>query len=243
MTDRQLGRPSLLCLDGVTVEVDGKIVCRDVSLTIGEGETHVLLGPNGSGKSSLLNAIMGTGPFTVTSGRIVLSGTDITEASVTERARLGLGIAAQHPPQLPGVTVARLAHAIGRDEQLHAVARATNLDNLLPRDVNVGFSGGEVKRWEVMKLLLQQPQLSLFDEPESGVDLEHVAVVGNAVSDLMNIPTAEGQARSALLVTHTGFILDHLGSAFGHKMVGGRLVESGDARQMFEQVRQQGYAA
>ncbi len=243
MTDQLIGQHPLLSLDGVDVEVAGKVVCDDVSLVIREGETHVLLGQNGSGKSSLLNAIMGTGPFEVSSGRIRFADTDITEATVTERARLGLGMAAQRPPRLPGVTVTKLAHAIGRDEQLQSVAKTMRLDRLVHRDVNVGFSGGETKRWEVMKLLLQQPRLCLFDEPESGVDLENVAVVGRAIRQLLDTPTADGRARSALIITHTGFILDHLDTAIGHMLVDGHLVETGDAHQIFERMRRQGCAA
>ncbi|MFM9378716.1 ABC transporter ATP-binding protein [Gordonia sp. VNK21] len=233
----------LLQLDAVSVEVAGKTVCRDVSLTIDEGETHILLGPNASGKSSLLNAVMGTGPFTIASGTVRLRGTDITDADVTERARLGLGIATQHPPGLPGVTVGKLAHAMAADDRLAQAASTLKLDALIPRDVNVGFSGGEVKRWEVCKLLLQQPTMCLFDEPESGVDLEHVAVVGRAVSELMCTPAPDGGGRGALVITHTGFILDYVDTARGHLMVDGRLVESGDARTMFEKIRRTGFAA
>ncbi|MFT3876927.1 MAG: ATP-binding cassette domain-containing protein [Propioniciclava sp.] len=243
MTEQQTGKHPLLRLDGVSVNVGGTTVCHEVSIAVREGETHVLLGHNGSGKSSLLNAIMGTGPFQVSSGRIEFAGIDITEASVTERARLGLGMAAQRPPQLPGVTVAKLAHAIGRDEHLQAAAETMRLGQLVPRDVNVGFSGGETKRWEVMKLLLQQPTLCLFDEPESGVDLEHVAVVGKAIRGLLDTPTADGRPRGALIITHTGFILDHLDTAIGHTMTDGRIVETGDAHSMFERMRRQGFAA
>lgn len=233
----------LLQLDDVTVEVEGHAVCRDVSLTIDGGQTHVLLGPNGSGKSSLLNAVMGTGPFTITSGTVRLNGTDITDADITERARLGLGMSNQHPPALPGVTVARLAHAMAADDRLADAAEALNLDSLIPRDVNVGFSGGEVKRWEVCKLLLQQPLMCLFDEPESGVDLEHVSVVGRAIKELMASPAPNGCMRGALVITHTGFILDYVDSTRGHLMVDGRLVESGDAREMFDAIRRGGFAA
>ncbi|MFT3660164.1 MAG: ATP-binding cassette domain-containing protein [Gordonia sp. (in: high G+C Gram-positive bacteria)] len=238
-----MSRPPLLDLVNVTVEVDGKTVCREVSLAIGEGETHILLGPNGSGKSSLLNAIMGTGPGAVVDGTVTFDGVDVTDADVTERARLGLGISAQHPPALPGVTVRRLAHAMGADDRLAEATEALELDRMIPRDVNVGFSGGEVKRWEVCKLLLQQPLLSLFDEPESGVDLEHVAVVGRAVGRLLATPTPTGRARSALMITHTGFVLDHVTPTRGHLMVDGRLVADGDAREMFDAIRRDGFAA
>lgn len=230
----------LLEIDGVEVSVGADVICRDVSLTINEGESHLLLGPNGSGKSSLLNALMGTGPFAITAGTVRLAGEDITDASVTDRARKGLGMAVQRPPAIQGVSVAKLAEAIGADSRLEAAAEELNLHCLLPRDVNDGFSGGETKRWEVMKLLLQKPQVCLFDEPESGVDLEHVNTVGEAINRYLTEP---GTGRAGLIITHTGFILDHLTPTTSHLMVDGRIVATGDADDMLTSIRTKGYAA
>ncbi|MBI9000448.1 ATP-binding cassette domain-containing protein [Corynebacterium sp. CCM 9185] len=233
----------LLALDDVTVSVDDTIVCRDITLTVNHGENHVLIGANGSGKSSLLNAIMGTGPFQVTRGRILLNGQDITELSVDERARAGLGLAVQHPPKLHGITVSKLAQAIHAGDRLPRLAEELNLSDFLDRDVHCGFSGGEMRRFEMLKLRLQQPTMCLLDEPESGVDMEHVSVVGRALADLLQTPCPDGTARSSLVVTHTGFILDHLDSPIAHLMSGGRLTDSGDARDMLARVRTDGWAA
>lgn len=230
----------LLQLEEVSVGVGETPICHEVSLTIQEGETHVLLGPNGSGKSSLLHAIMGVGPFTVTGGKILFRGKDITDMDVTERAKSGVGMAFQRPPKMPGVTVSQLAAAMHAEPAVARAAETLRLGHLHDREVNCGFSGGETKRWEIMKLLLQKPDLCLFDEPESGVDLEHVAVVGHAVQELLKEPGSAG-ARGALIVTHTGFILDHVDAMIAHLMVAGRIVDSGDPRELFERIRLHGY--
>jgi Fe-S cluster assembly ATP-binding protein len=112
---------------------------------------------------------------------------------------------------------------------------------LLDRDINVGFSGGEIKRWEILKLYLQHPAVCLFDEPESGVDLEHIAAVGAAIDRLLQ--RAGGLRRSALVITHTGFVLDYLNAHVGHMMVDGRLVYSGNPYHLFGHIKQQGYTA
>ncbi len=233
----------VLELEGLTVAVGDHIVCRDVDLAIGAGEVHVLLGPNGSGKSSLLSAVMGLEPFRIVSGTTRLAGNDLSDMSITERAQAGLGMAFQHPPRLEGVTVRRFAQAMGAAEGLASGAQDLALTALLDRELNVGFSGGEAKRWEVLKLELQQPLMCLFDEPESGVDLEHVGDVGSAIRGLLQTPTADGDGRAALVITHTGFVLDSLQTTKGHLMIDGRLVAEGDAREMFERIRREGYRA
>ncbi|AGP31463.1 ABC transporter ATP-binding protein [Corynebacterium terpenotabidum] len=218
-----------------------KTICHDVNLTLNEGERHILLGPNGSGKSTLLAGIMGLHPFRITAGTATLRGEDITDLETEERAHAGIGLAFQRPPALAGVSVERLAAAIGASDRLDAVSESLGLDHLDDRDVNCGFSGGEAKRFEVMKLALQGPQLCLFDEPESGVDLEQVGVVGRAVSELLDAKDAEGRHRSALVITHTGFILDSLDATVAHLMVDGTIVSSGEPRAMFDHIRTNGY--
>ncbi|MGO1464832.1 MAG: ABC transporter ATP-binding protein [Candidatus Corynebacterium faecigallinarum] len=217
------------------------VICRDINLTIDDGERHILLGPNGSGKSTLLAGIMGLHPFRITAGTASLRGVDITDMEIEERAQAGIGLAFQRPPALAGVSVAKLAHAIGASDRLGAAEDALGLGHLGERDVNVGFSGGEAKRFEVMRLALQGPSLCLFDEPESGVDLEQVSVVGQAVSDLLSAPTDDGRARAGLVITHTGFILEHLDATTAHLMVDGRLTDSGDPHDMFARIRAGGY--
>lgn len=233
----------VLELRGVEVSVAGDVICRNVDLVINEGEKHLLLGPNGSGKSSLMAAIMGVKPFEVADGVILYRGTDITGMDVEERARLGIGLAYQRPPALDGVQVRRLAQAIGVDGRLADAAEGLGLEHLLDRDVNVGFSGGEAKRFEVMKLELQSPSLCLFDEPESGVDLEQVDAVGGAVGKLLQTPDGKGRPRAGLVITHTGFIIDSIAPEVAHLMIDGTIVADGEPREMFTAVRRDGYRA
>ncbi|HIW91446.1 MAG TPA: ATP-binding cassette domain-containing protein [Candidatus Corynebacterium avicola] len=237
----------LLELRGVSIaavdEATGTetLICRDIDLTINDGERHILLGPNGSGKSTLLAGIMGLHPFHITEGTATLRGVDITDLEVEDRAKAGIGLAFQRPPALAGVSVAKLAHAIGASDRLGPAEEALGLGHLGERDVNVGFSGGEAKRFEVMKLALQGPSLCLFDEPESGVDLEQVSVVGQAISDLLSTSGDDGRPRAGLVITHTGFILEHLDATTAHLMVDGRLTASGDPHDMFARIRAGGY--
>ncbi len=233
----------LLELRDVSVSVGDKAILRDVSLTVGAGEAHILLGPNGSGKSSVLSAIMGLAPFEVTKGDILYRGQSIKGLGVDERARVGLGMAFQRPPTLEGVTVAEFASALDASARLATEAEALNLGDFADRDLVVGFSGGEIKRWEVLKLFLQAPDFLLFDEPESGVDLEHIAAVGAAVNRLVSAPARDGSKRGALLITHTGLILEHVQADMGHILSGGRIIHSGPPKALFQHIQKSGYVA
>lgn len=233
----------MLDIRDLTVEIDGKPVVQDVSLQVRAGELHVLMGPNGSGKSSLLAAIMGVSPYEVTQGTIHFDGQKIDALSPLERARLGIGMAFQRPPSLDGVTIKRLAEALGAENALLAAAESVDMTALVERDMNSGFSGGEIKRAEVLKLMLQNPRLMLFDEPESGVDLEHVRVIGDAIRALMSGSSGDGPPRCGLVITHTGFILNHVVADRGHIMREGRLIASGKARHLFSHIQNHGYRA
>ncbi|WP_257203335.1 ABC transporter ATP-binding protein [Corynebacterium cystitidis] len=228
-------------LHGVSVSAGDKEICHDVDLVINEGEKHLLLGPNGSGKSSLLAGIMGISPFKITAGTALFYGDDLKDMPVEERAEAGIGLAYQRPPSLQGVQVKNLAAAIGAAESLEEIAGKLQLSHLIGRNVNVGFSGGETKRFEVLKLALQSPALCLFDEPESGVDLEQVDTVGKAISQLLDSKDSQGRQRSGLVITHTGFILDGIDADVAHMMVDGTIVAAGDAHEMFENIRTRGY--
>jgi Fe-S cluster assembly ATP-binding protein len=231
----------MLEMADVDVTVGNARICSNINLSIGRGQTHILLGPNGSGKSSLLSAVMGLPPYRVTRGTVRLLGTPIEALAIDERARLGLGLAFQRPPALQGVSLHDLGECLGALPQLEKGAALLDFDGFIDRDINGGFSGGEIKRWEILKLFVQRPSLCLFDEPESGVDLEHIAAVGSAVDRLVHQPDATGQPRSALIITHTGFILDYLKADVGHMMVDGRLVYSGDPYTLFQHIKTQGY--
>ncbi|PIE06971.1 MAG: ABC transporter ATP-binding protein [Rhodobacterales bacterium] len=232
---------AILELRDVSVWVGGKTVVDGISLRVMPGETHVLLGPNGSGKSSLLAAIMGLPPWKVTSGSILVDGEDIRDLDLRARAAAGIGMAFQRPPSLNGVTVTAFAQSLGAEARLAEAAAKLDLHDFISRDMNVGFSGGEIKRWEVLKLVLQDPRLMLFDEPESGVDLEHVRAIGQAIRDLVAAPDAKGRPRAGLVITHTGLILSHVNAARAHVLNDGRLVHSGDPAALFSHIQHHGY--
>jgi Fe-S cluster assembly ATP-binding protein len=234
----------MLQLNDVTVEVDGRPILRDVSLRIRPGETHVLFGPNGCGKTSLLMAVMGLSRYRVTHGRILFQGRDITRLAVDERARLGIGLMHQRPPSVRGIPLGQLAgvSAQGRPNmRILELAEQLGCSGLLGRDVNVGFSGGEIKKAELLQLMAQRPALALVDEPDAGVDLDSMAVVGRALADLVTQRSAEAVAPAALIITHTGHILHYVHADMGHVLYGGTLVADGDAQQLIEEIRAHGY--
>jgi Fe-S cluster assembly ATP-binding protein len=154
------------------VEIEGRPILKDINLEIKPGETHVLLGPNGSGKTSLLMTIMGFPQYRITGGRIVFKGTDITNLPINERARLGIGMSYQRPPTIHGLKTRQMVRICAGDgADVEDMARQVNFVDFLDRDINAGFSGGEIKRSELLQLMAQNPDLILFDEPESGVDM------------------------------------------------------------------------
>ena len=235
---------NILQLEEVSVEVGGRPILHDVSLRIGPGETHVLFGPNGSGKSSLLMAIMGLSRYRVTKGRILFQGQDITHLAVDERARLGIGLMQQRPPSVRGIPLGQLAEVSAQGKgstRVTELADQLGCTGLLTRDVNVGFSGGEIKKAELLQLMAQQPALALVDEPDAGVDLDSIAVVGQALACLVKQPTAEAVAPAALIITHTGHILNYLRADVGHVLYGGTLVGEGEGLQLLEEIRKHGY--
>ncbi len=236
-----MSKPANLELRNVEVTVGARVVCHDVNLRIEPGEVHVMFGPNGSGKSSLLSAIAGLPPFRVTKGEILVRGTPVNDLDVDERARLGVGMAFQRPPALSGVTVREFADALGATSRLAAAADPLDLRGFADRAVNVGFSGGEIKRWELLKLTLQRPALALFDEPESGVDLEHIAAVGAGIDRILRERSAGGFPVAGMVITHTGYILDHIAAHRGHLLIDGRIEESGDPSTLFQRIKRDGY--
>lgn len=250
------GDEAMLEIKNLSVEIAGHQVLRNINLTISPGETFVLFGPNGSGKTTLLMAIMGFSEYKVTSGSLHFKGRDITRAPMYERARLGLGLSFQRPPTIHGLSVRNLLRMCAREREasgLEAWARQVNFSRFLDRDVNDGFSGGEIKRSEMLQLMAQRPDFLLFDEPESGVDLENMAVIGRAAKYLLgdwdSPETAGGQprclktasGRAGLIITHTGYILDYVNADRGQVMLEGRLCCEGRPLDILEHIRKHGY--
>ncbi len=239
----------MLEIKDLTVEVEGKEIIRDLSLNIEEGEVHVLFGPNGCGKTTLLMTLLGFPSYKVTRGRITFKGVDITNLPTNERVKLGMGMSFQHPPEIRGVKLGDMVNiAQGRkedeiDEDVIALAKRLNISiEFLNRDVNLGFSGGEVKRSEILQLLAQAPDFILFDEPDSGVDVENIELIGKIMSELMDrnkMPSK--REKSGLIITHSGSIMRYIKADRAHVMLGGRIACSGMPDEVTKNVMENGF--
>jgi Fe-S cluster assembly ATP-binding protein len=236
----------LLEIKDLKVTVEGKEILHGINLSINAGETHVIYGPNGSGKTTLLMTIMGFPRYKITGGQIIFEGKDVTHATLDERARAGIGLSFQRPPIVRGVKTRDMVAACFRGrESLEAIPRLaekTNMVDFLDRDINYGFSGGETKRSELLQLLAQSPDLVLLDEPESGVDLENIALIGELINSLLEkTHPMRHRTRSGLIISHTGHILKYVNARTGYVMVEGRIICEGDPHEILETIKVKGY--
>jgi len=234
----------MLHIENLHVNVGDKQVLHDINLHIGEGETHVLLGPNGSGKTTLLMTLMGYSNYTITEGNIIFKGEDVTKMKAHERAKRGIGMLFQRPPTISGLKLGKLLTAISRTkkEDIPALAASLHMDKFLERDINKGFSGGEIKRSEVLQLMIQNPDFIMLDEPESGVDIENISLIGTAIGTLLEKDKhVIKRQKSGLVITHTGYILDYLETDRGHVMCDGQIRCHGNPREIMKDIKQRGY--
>ncbi|WP_029894239.1 ABC transporter ATP-binding protein [Desulfohalovibrio reitneri] len=244
----------MLQIENLHVKIGETEVLKGLDLTIKDGETFILFGPNGSGKTSLLMTLMGFAGYEVTKGKIVYNGEDITSMSTDERARRGIGMSFQRPPTIHGLPTRKLVQLAARDPDadIEALAAKVNMTHLLDRDVNAGLSGGEIKRSELLMLMAQDPGLVLFDEPESGVDLENMALIGGAVREMLQGESKprpdktlqelkKAEATSGLIITHTGYILDYVNADRGQVLYNGVLCCEARPRDILEHIRNYGY--
>ncbi len=234
----------MLDIEDLHVKVGDKEVLHDINLHIGEGETHVLLGPNGSGKTTLLMTIMGYSQYVITEGKIIFKEEDVTRMKAHERAKRGIGMLFQRPPTISGLKLGKLLTAISRtkDENIQELATSLHMDKFLERDINKGFSGGEIKRSEVLQLTIQNPDFIMLDEPESGVDIENISLIGNAIGSLLEKDKRiVKRQKSGLIITHTGYILDYLETDRGHVMCDGQIKCHGNPREIMKDIKERGY--
>lgn len=232
----------LLEIEDLTVSIGSKQVLKDVNLRVGPGETHALFGPNGTGKTTLLNAIAGIPRYVVDSGRIIFKGQDITRMAMDQRARLGIGMAFQRPPAIRGLRLKDLIKIINPNANAAALLKEMDFEAFAERDVNRGFSGGEVKRSEMVQLLAQQPDFVMLDEPDSGVDLENIKLIGEAINQLtQKNMRPSNRTKSGLLITHFGHILEYMKTDRAHVMLGGSIVCSGNPKEILDQIKKSGY--
>ncbi len=243
----------MLIVEDLQVELGGKVLLKGIDLEIKPGETHILFGPNGSGKTSLLMTIMGYPQYEVKKGRILFKGQDITYFPIDERARLGIGMSYQRPPTINGLKTRQMVEICGgHGTNAELLARSVNFEEFLERDVNAGFSGGEIKRSELLQLMAQNPDLLLFDEPESGVDIENMALIGNTIARVLQKSPAEDKTEAiakqwrkrtkmGLIITHTGYILDYVPADKGQVLYEGILSCVGNPREILDCIGKSGY--
>jgi Fe-S cluster assembly ATP-binding protein len=243
----------MLEIKGLTAEVDGKPILKGIDLIVPQGEVHAIMGPNGSGKSTLSYVLSGRDGYEVTGGTATVHGQDLLAMEPEERAAAGVFLAFQYPVELPGVgnaTFLRTAlNAIRRakgESELDAMQflklarermKALSMnDEMLKRGVNVGFSGGEKKRNEILQMALLQPKLAILDETDSGLDIDALKIVADGVNAM------RGPNFSALVITHYQRLLDYIVPDRVHVLMGGRIVRSGGP-ELAKELEAQGYGA
>ena len=242
----------LLSIRNLKAEVDGKAILKGVDLEVRPGEVHAIMGPNGSGKSTLAHVLAGRDGYDVTDGEVLFEDQDLLALAPEERAALGLFLAFQYPVELPGVNNTHFLK-----EALNAQRRArgeSELDSvaflklvrekmqlvsmkpeLLKRQVNAGFSGGEKKRNEILQMAVFEPKLAVLDETDSGLDIDALRTVSEGVNALRS------PDRAVIMVTHYQRLLDYIEPDFVHVLAGGRIVRSGD-KSLAKELEQRGYA-
>ncbi len=235
----------ILEVKDLTVKVGEKTILKNVSFGLKKGQSHVLFGPNGSGKTTLLSAVMGIPSYEVVTGKIFFDGKDITTASVDERAKLGMVVSFQNPPEIAGVKLSSLLKlCIGKPFEAEfsteekELIEAFKLVEFLNRDINVGFSGGERKRSEILQLLFLKPKLLLLDEPDSGVDVVSLKLIATAIQRYV-----EESGSSALIITHKGDILEYINAKYGCILLGGDFHCYTGPMSIYDDIKKVGYEA
>lgn len=233
------------------VSVDEKEILKGVNLTIGDKETHVLMGPNACGKTTLALAILGYPTYKLTKGAIIFDGQDITGKDVPERARLGIALAYQNPPEVRGVKLRDIIRLIAGKEPWNPFVEpeekfatqflkrvGLNPGSFLTRDINLGFSGGERKRSELAQVFAMRSRLMILDEPDSGVDIDSVKLIGMEISKAV-----EELGSSTLIITHHRHILQYLKPDVAHVIYDGRIIDSGNPEKLIPKIEGRGYEA
>jgi Fe-S cluster assembly ATP-binding protein len=233
-----MSKEVLLEVKDLHVKIGGKEVVGGLNLTLCRGDVMVLLGQNGSGKTSLIMSIMGFSSYEVTQGDILFKGTSLLGMPIDKRAQLGIGILFQRPPTVRGVKLRQILDSASRnkDFDLRKTAESLAMTDFLERDLNLGFSGGEMKRSELLQVIAQDPELVLFDEPESGVDLENVGIMSKIIDDFLRT-----KDRAGLIITHTGYILDYVKADTGCVLADGQLHCVKDPKKIIQDIRKYGY--
>ena len=239
---------ALLEIKDLCVSVEDTEILKHINMSIGKGETHVLMGPNGAGKSTLGNALMGNPAYTITSGSIYFMGLDIKEDSPDKRAKAGMFMSFQNPLEVPGITLSSfIRNAIMQKtgekikfsqyrKELAANMEILNFEeSYKDRDLNVGFSGGEKKKAEILQLLMLKPAFAILDETDSGLDVDAVRTVSAGIEEYQ-----KNEDGALLIITHSTRILDSLHVDHTHVIVKGEIVASGDA-SLVDEINEHGF--
>jgi len=237
----------MLKAENLRVKVEDKEILKGINLIVDDGELHVVMGPNGSGKSTLALTIAGHPKYQVINGRIIFDGEDITNLPPEERVRRGVFLSFQHPVEVEGVKVIQFLQRVLKNlknldeiqayEVIFNAVQELGLDNsMLTRFLNVGFSGGERKKLEMLQAYLVKPRLLILDEPDSGVDVDSLKVIAKIINKLHEEGTA------ILLITHYGRILEHLKPHRVHVIKEGKIVASGGI-ELVKTIEEKGFAA
>lgn len=241
---------NLLKITGLHVSVGDKEILHGVDLTVNSDETHVLMGPNGTGKSTLGYAITGNPAYTVTEGDIVFGGESIVDMPVNERAKKGIFLSFQNPLEVPGITLSSFIRSALEQKtktrlrlwdfkkKLAETMKLLDMDeSYADRDLNVGFSGGEKKKAEILQMLMLEPKLAILDETDSGLDVDAVRTVSQGVKLYR-----ERVHGSLLIITHSTRILEALTVDAAHVMENGVIVKNGGA-ELVEKINEKGFSA
>lgn len=239
---------SLLITKDLSVNVEEKEILHKINLEIGKGETHVLMGPNGAGKSTLGYALMGNPRYQITNGKIYFNGTELQDESADKRAQKGIFLSFQNPLEVPGISLANfirnaLEQRTGtrirlwdfKKEMKKAMDVLQMDESYADRDLNVGFSGGEKKKAEILQLLMLKPSLAILDETDSGLDVDAVHTVSKGIEEYQ-----KSKKGSLLIITHSTRILQSLHVDRTHVLVDGHLVASGDA-SLVDEINNHGF--
>jgi Fe-S cluster assembly ATP-binding protein len=241
----------LLEITDLHATVDGKTILNGLTLTVGAGQVHAIMGPNGAGKSTLSYVLAGRAGYEVTSGTVTLGGRDLLALAAHERAAAGLFLGLQYPVEIPGVSnLLFLRTALNAQRKQRGEAEASGAEfmklikheaealglsmDMLKRPVNVGFSGGEKKRNEMVQMAILRPRVAVLDETDSGLDIDALRVVADGINR-MRAPD-----RATLLITHYQRLLDYVVPDFVHVLVGGRIVRSGGP-ELAQMLEREGY--
>jgi len=238
----------LLNIQNLSVRVTEKPILHNLNLSVGAGETHVLMGPNGAGKSTLGNAIMGNPHYEITDGKIFFDGKDITHDSTDKRAKAGLFLSFQNPIEVPGISLGNFTRGaleavtgqrmrlLAYKKESERILKLLSMDpSYASRDLNVGFSGGEKKKAEIFQLLMLKPKLAILDETDSGLDVDAVRIVSEGVRIYQ-----EEVKGTLIIITHSTRILESLNVDRTHVLAGGNIIASGDA-SMIADINENGF--